>query len=52
MKNALRVLLLLGLLLPLGVQAGKGQVRFVETTVDLQQDGSAVVLYQIQWRVT
>ncbi len=33
------------------LEAGKGEIRFVETTVDLRFDGSAVVLYTIQWEV-
>jgi hypothetical protein len=31
--------------------AGKGDVYFVETDVDLNRDGSAVVAYTVQWRV-
>ena len=33
------------LMLSTAAQAGKGEIRFVETTVDLKADGSAVVLY-------
>jgi len=31
--------------------AGKGEIRFVETDVDLREDGSAVVAYTVQWTV-
>ncbi len=31
--------------------AGKGEINFVETDVDLRRDGSAVVAYTVQWRV-
>ena len=31
--------------------AGKGEIRFVETDVDLRADGSAVVAYTVQWAV-
>ena len=31
--------------------AGKGQILFVETEVDLKQNGEAVVGYTVQWHV-
>ena len=31
--------------------AGKGEIKFIETYVDLQADGKAVVTYTIQWNV-
>ncbi|PLX05319.1 MAG: hypothetical protein C0594_07840, partial [Marinilabiliales bacterium] len=31
--------------------AGKGEINFVETTVDLQKDGKALVVYTVQWKV-
>ncbi|MDH3459068.1 MAG: hypothetical protein OER90_19685, partial [Gemmatimonadota bacterium] len=30
---------------------GAGEIRFVETSVDLRPNGSAVVLYEVQWAV-
>jgi len=38
-------------LLPVRVMAGRGEIRFVETAVDLRTDGQAVVAYTVQWRV-
>ncbi|MCB0293710.1 MAG: hypothetical protein KDG51_00350, partial [Calditrichaeota bacterium] len=38
-------------LLPYILLAGKGEISFVETQVDLRADGSAVVAYTVQWRV-
>jgi hypothetical protein len=52
MANILRSSLFLLLLLSFSAHAGKGEIDFVETTVDLKADGSAVVLYQVQWLVT
>ena len=43
--------LLFILILPMLAQAGKGEIRFVETSVDLRGDGTAVVMYEIQWQV-
>ena len=43
--------LLVSLLLSTLAWAGEGEIRFVETTVDLNSDGSALVLYQLQWWV-
>ena len=34
-----------------GSQGRKGEVFFVETDVELNSDGSAVVAYTVQWRV-
>jgi hypothetical protein len=31
--------------------AGKGEINFVETAVDLRPDGVAVVVYTVQWKV-
>jgi hypothetical protein len=31
--------------------AGTGEIRFVETDVDLRDNGRAVVSYTVQWRV-
>ncbi|MHC4992577.1 MAG: hypothetical protein ACYTGC_16525, partial [Planctomycetota bacterium] len=31
--------------------AGRGEIRFVETDIDLRADGSAVVAYTVQWAV-
>ncbi|NIM49926.1 MAG: hypothetical protein GTN62_06530, partial [Gemmatimonadales bacterium] len=50
MKRLLTSLLCLSIFPPVG-QAGPGEIRFVETSVDLRQDGSAVVLYAVQWAV-
>jgi hypothetical protein len=48
----LRLLSGLLLLAPLTVSAqGTGEVRFVETSVDLRGDGTAVVRYTVQWQV-
>ena len=38
-------------LLPVKVMAGRGEIGFVETAVDLRTDGQAVVAYTVQWRV-
>ena len=47
--------LLLGLVLAVlyvpVANAGTGEIRFVETDVDLRADGSAVVAYTVQWAV-
>lgn len=51
-KRSRSLALLFLLLTPLYGFAGKGEIHFVETSVDLQADGSAVVLYEIQWQVT
>ena len=37
--------------LPMANQGGPGGIQFVETSVDLRADGSAVVLYAVQWAV-
>ncbi len=51
-RNTLRLVCLLFMLVaPLLAYAGKGEIRFVETSVDLRADGSAVVMYEIQWQV-
>jgi hypothetical protein len=42
-------LVLLVLLCPVAEAAG--EIRFVETDVDLRADGSAVLAYTVQWRV-
>ncbi len=34
-----------------GTGAGRGEIVFVETDVDLRGDGSAVVMYTVQWKV-
>jgi hypothetical protein len=47
--TAAAILFLSALVLPLA--AGTGEILFVETDVDLQANGSAVVAYTVQWRV-
>ncbi|MDQ1351455.1 MAG: hypothetical protein QG657_1757, partial [Acidobacteriota bacterium] len=47
--TAVVILFLSVLTLPLA--AGTGEILFVETDVDLQANGSAVVAYTVQWRV-
>jgi hypothetical protein len=42
---------LLALVLSASPPQGTAEIRFVETSVDLRQDGSAVVLYTVQWAV-
>lgn len=47
MSGWLRALLALTFAAP----QGPAEIRFVETSVDLRRDGSAVVLYTVQWAV-
>jgi hypothetical protein len=54
MSTCRRLGLLVFICLHLGVSsvwAGTGEIRFVETDVDLRSDGSAILAYTVQWQV-
>ena len=50
-KTAAALLLLMMSLLPQNLTAGQGRISFVETVVDLRENGAAVVGYTVQWQV-
>ncbi|MFH2096202.1 MAG: DUF2207 domain-containing protein, partial [Bacteroidota bacterium] len=45
------ILLLSGIMLGAMLFAGSGTINFVETTVELNKDGTAKVTYIVQWKV-
>ena len=51
MKKLFFTSLLFIFLIPKMTFAGKGEINFIETDVDLSSNGAAVIAYTIQWKV-